>query len=755
MNTSTFKLSLQIGATISQQFGQAIKSSQAQLGQLGSSLDKLKRQQALANKVQLAEANVGKARVAYNAASKELLQLRKAIIKTKKPSKQLQQQFAAAKQKVERLSKALAGQRSQLQRHRQALQRDGMSSSDLAHSQLRLGDSIERLTQKYGRLSRAMQRQQAIKLRRSQLRGQLFDAVALGTTVVAPMKVAVHFEQAIAKLGAITRASELSVKQLEKTASQLGETTQFTASEAASAMTYLGMAGFKTNQIIAATPGMLNLAQAAGSDLAQTADIASNILSGFSLKAKEMGRVGDVLAATFTTSNTTLQMLGDTLKYAAPVASSTGASIEELAAMTGLLGNVGIQGGKAGTVLRAAFLRLSAPPKEAADALADLGVEVTDLEGNLRPVPSLLKELGEATEYLGTAEKASAIKHIFGEKAAAGMIELLKQARSGALDRYITQLQQAQGTATKMALQMNKTSYGALKRLGSALESVAISLGSVLLPTVAQGAELFAGFASSVSKAAQEHPLLTKVVVGATAGLIGLKVVAIAGAYALTFLQGGVALVVTAFESLGAGLALARLGLVRMNVLSVMSAAGMKAMTVAQWALNVAMRANPIGLIVTSLAALAGGAILLAKRWQPLGDGFNTVWEKIKSVATSGIDWVLGKIQSLTKPLQRLGKLWHKVMDLFHKDKQHQVPTLGNIISAAPPSHTKLKSLPAKLAANSTHHQQTTHIHAPITIHAQPGMDEQAIAEEVQKALQQHAHEMQSQQCAALYDRAS
>ena len=163
MNTSIFKLSLQIGATINQSVGSAIRGTQTQLNQLGTSMNKLKRQQALATKIQLAEVNVSKAQIAYNAASKELLQLRKAIVKTKAPNQQLQQQFAAMKQKVERLSKVLAVQRETLQRHRQALQRDGLECGDLAQTQRRLGDSIERLTHRYGRLSRAMQRQQAIK----------------------------------------------------------------------------------------------------------------------------------------------------------------------------------------------------------------------------------------------------------------------------------------------------------------------------------------------------------------------------------------------------------------------------------------------------------------------------------------------------------------------------------------------------------------------------------------------------------------
>ncbi|WP_144077910.1 phage tail tape measure protein, partial [Solemya velum gill symbiont] len=566
MANSSFKLALQIGASIGQSFRTSVRGSQAQLNQLGASINRLKNQQSAIRKVELGEANVGKARVAYEAASRELSRLRREVASTEQPSKQLTQSFEAAKQKTQRLSAELAKQRDRLQRSRRELQQAGVSTRELSRENTRLGASLDRLSQKYRRLNQAMQAQEANKSRRADLRGQLFDVVALGASVAAPVSIAVNFEQSIARLGAITRSSDESLKSLEQTARSLGETTQFSASEAASAMTFLGMAGFNTNQIVAATPGM-------------SADIASNILSGFSLQAQDMNLVGDVLAATFTTSNTTLQMLGDTLKYAAPVASSAGASIEEVAAMAGLLGNVGIQGSMAGTALRAAFLRLSAPPKKAADALANLGVEVKDLDGNLRSVPELLQELAQATEGLGSAERAEAIKQIFGEEASAGMTELLKQAGTGALDSYIQQLQKAQGTADAMAQKMSATTSGSLKRLGSALESVAISVGSLLLPTIAAGAELFAGMASWVSDAAQEYPILTKVIVGATVGLVAIKVSAIAGAYAFTFLKGGVLSLMTAYRTLSAGLALAQLGMARMNVLSALSAVRMGVVT--------------------------------------------------------------------------------------------------------------------------------------------------------------------------------
>ena len=384
---SSFKLAIQIGAAVSGSFKNAVRGSQAQLNQLGGTLKNLRSQQQAIGKFELAEANLGKARAAYNAATKEVMRLRKEMAATDQPSKKLIQSFEAAKQKAASLSLKLGTQKDRLRQVQRELESAGINTRKLANENQRLGSTLDRLNTKYSKLAQAMRAREAVKARRADLRGQLFDAAALGTTIAAPSKVAVDFEQSVAKLGAITRADEASLKALEAAARKLGETTLFTASQSAEAMTFLGMAGFKTNQILAATPGMLNLAQAAGSDLAETADIASNILSGFSLEADQMGRVGDVLSATFTSSNTTLQMLGDTLKYAAPVASAAGASLEEVAAMAGLLGNVGIQGSMAGTALRAAFLRLSAPPKMAADAIEELGLSVKDAEGNLRPIP--------------------------------------------------------------------------------------------------------------------------------------------------------------------------------------------------------------------------------------------------------------------------------------------------------------------------------------------------------------------------------
>ncbi len=422
---TSFKLSMQLGASLGASVRSTFKGAESQLNQLGATVTKLKDKQKSIRRFEIDTANVEKSRLAYQKARRDLDKLKKEFRETETPTLKLQSAFEQAQKKVDRLSGSLEKQRDRLRKSRRGLSQAGLSTENLTQENQKLGRSVDRLNTKYRRLGKSIQQQQQLSAKRSELRGQLFDAVALGAAVVAPISVAINFEDSVAKLGAITRASDEELKSLSASARGLGETTQFSASKATEAMTFLGMAGFNTNQILAATPGVLNLAKAAGQDLGSTADITSNILSGFSLEAEETGRLGDVLTATFTRSNTTLSSLGETMKFVAPVAKAAGASIELVAAMTGLLGDAGIQGGRAGTALRATFLRLSAPTVQASDALAGLGVDVQGAMGNLRPMPQLLKEIAVATEDMGSAQRIETIKQIFGEEAASGVTQLL------------------------------------------------------------------------------------------------------------------------------------------------------------------------------------------------------------------------------------------------------------------------------------------------------------------------------------------
>ena len=455
--------------------------------------------------------------------------------------------------------------------------------------------SIRRLSEEYGRLSSRMERARkasqalhansaqgdALRAQRSSLHSQLLSAAGTAMTVALPAKIAVDFEDSIARVGAVANASEADMARLTATARQLGRDTVFSASQAAEGMKYLAMAGFDANETISAMPGMLDLAAAGNTDLGRTADIASDILSAFKLKAEDMGQVSDTLAKTFTTSNTSLEMLGDTMKYVGPVAASVGMSLQDTSAMAGMLGNVGIKASQAGTVMRAALLRLAAPARMARDALGELaGVEGEELDklvgemdgaedalkelgmttkdqaGNLRPMVDILEELNARTAKMGTGQKAEVFKKIFGSEASAGMIALAEQAAvtvdkygkkitnslgqpTNALRAYMEKVGDYEGTGARIAKRMNETTGGALRRLKSAWEDVGISVGNLFLPAISGVADGLSTVGNVISGVTQRFPRLSRGVALIVGGFLAFIVAEMAFGLALNAVKTG------------------------------------------------------------------------------------------------------------------------------------------------------------------------------------------------------------------------
>ncbi len=306
-------------------------------------------------------------------------------------------------------------------------------------------------------------------------------AMALGLGMA--VKTTADFESAMSRVGALSGATGKQLESMTQTAEHLGATTAFTATQAAEGMQFLAMAGYKTNDIIAAMPGLLATAAAGQTDLATTADITSNILSGFGLQAEETARVADVLTKAFTNSNTDLEMLGYTMKYVAPIAHASGQSLESVAAAAGLLGNAGIQGTQAGTSLRRMLTRLAGPPKAAREELHDLGVTVEDAKGNMKPLAQIIGELAEATKDMGEADRLAAISRISGVEASSAMLALM-DAGQGKIEAFTKELENSGGTAEEIAKKQLDNLKGQLIILKSALEGAAIAIGTALLPAL-------------------------------------------------------------------------------------------------------------------------------------------------------------------------------------------------------------------------------------------------------------------------------
>lgn len=310
-------------------------------------------------------------------------------------------------------------------------------------------------------------------------------SLAVGAAVVAGMgttvAVAANFEKAMSRVKAVSGATDEQFLALKDAAMEMGKTTQFSSTQAAEALTYLSMAGFEVEDQINALPAVLNAAAAGNIDLGRSADIVSNIMTGFGIKATDTGEAVDVLVKTMTTANTDLPMLGEAMKYVAPVASSLGLGIEETAAAIAKMSDAGIQGGQAGTSLRAALLSLANPVGQTKDAMDEFGIKVLDAEGNMKPIPELVGHIAEKMEGMTDAQKTATAAQLVGVEAASGFVTLLGIGEEGLRD-YTKELENAGGTADRVAKTQMDNLLGSFEEFKSALEGLGIEIGEEFLP---------------------------------------------------------------------------------------------------------------------------------------------------------------------------------------------------------------------------------------------------------------------------------
>lgn len=315
--------------------------------------------------------------------------------------------------------------------------------------------------------------------------GLTLPIAAFGAKAFEVSKV---FDQSLNKVMALTGANEMQLASLRKEAKRLGSETAFSASQAADAMAFFGQAGWDTNQILKATAPTLALAAASGTDLAQTADIMSNVMGGFNLKAEEAARVSGVLAKATAKGNINMEMIGESMKDAAPVAQKYGASIEEVSALTAKLGDAGIQGSKAGTTLKNMFLNLSAPTTRIKKLMGALGVQTIDpTTGKMRKMTDILVDMnkGFKAKGLSSAKRLAFLNEVFGKRAIAGAGVLLNAVEAidpatGKVVNTVAELEQglinSNGHAKKMQDTMMKGLPGAVKTLSSAFEGMMIAI---------------------------------------------------------------------------------------------------------------------------------------------------------------------------------------------------------------------------------------------------------------------------------------
>ena len=429
-------------------------------------------------------------------------------------------------------------------------------------------------------------------------------------------KTAMDFDSGMSKVKAISGATGNEFDALRNKAREMGSKTQFSASEAAEAMNYMAMAGWKSNDMISGIDGVMNLAAASGEDLATTSDIVTDALTAFGLQASDSSHFADILAATSSNANTNVGMMGETFKYIAPIAGALGYSAEDTALAIGLMANSGIKASQAGTSLRMGLTRLAAPTKQVHKGLGKIGLTVDEIQG--LSLDETLRTFRNGFANLDETQQAEAASLIFGKQAMSGMLAIINASEDD-YNSLSDAIYNADGSAEKMADTMMDNLGGQLKILKSALEELAISFGDLLMPVLrdaVDGLTEFVNKLNSMSDDTKGKILVIAAIVAALGPLLLIigKIATVIGtvAGALGVLKG---------TTVGATPAMIGLSKAIGGVQTVFGA--LKALLVA----------HPVAAII--IAALTIAIPLIVKNWDEIKEFLTNAWEGIKEVASN------------------------------------------------------------------------------------------------------------------------
>lgn len=469
--------------------------------------------------------------------------------------------------------------------------------------------------------------------------GKKFMPVTLGVVGLgtAAVKTAADFDSAMSKVAAVSGATGSDLEALRDKAREMGEKTKFSASEAAEAMNYMAMAGWKTEDILSGIEGVMNLAAASGEDLATTSDIVTDALTAFGLTAKDSGHFADILAAASSNANTNVSMMGETFKYCAPIAGALGFSAEDTAEAIGLMANAGIKGSQAGTSLRTIMNNLSGEVKICGSSIGEVTVATTNADGSMRDLSDILADCRTAFSGLSESEKAAAAESLVGKNAMSGFLALMNAGEAD-INKLSSAIDNCDGSAANMAETMNDNLAGQLQILKSQLEELAISFGELLMPairTIVGWIQKFVDWLNSMDEGTRKV-IVTIALVAAAIGPVLIIVGKVISA---------VGTIMTLVPKLA--------GVIN-------AAKGVFA------AFNAVCAANPYVLIIAAIVALVAAFIYLWNNCEEFRQFWIDLWESIKEIAIDVWEALKAFFKAAWEAIKTTATtVWNAIKDFF------------------------------------------------------------------------------------------
>ncbi len=432
---------------------------------------------------------------------------------------------------------------------------------------------------------------------------------AVGGLSAAAVKVASDFDSAMSQVAAVSGATGKELDALRDKAREMGSRTKFSASEAAEAMNYMAMAGWKTGDMLDGIEGIMNLAAASGEDLATTSDIVTDALTALGLSAADSGHFADILAAASSNANTNVSMMGETFKYCAPVAGALGFTAEDTAEAIGLMANAGIKSSQAGTAMRTMLTSLTGEVTFVGDAFGELTVQTTNADGSMRSLGDILADCRAAFVQMSESERAANAEALVGKNAMSGFLAVMNAA-PGDIEKLNSAINNCDGTAERMAETMQDNLAGQLTILKSQLEELAISIGEILMPSIRQVVGWIQGLVDWLNGLDEgtKKVIVTVALVAAALGPVLIVVGKVVGAV------GTILTVVPKIAGAVSGVA----GFVSGTVIPALSAV-----------------VAAIGWVPIAIAAVIGVVVLLYNKCEWFRDAVNAVWAQVRDFFVS------------------------------------------------------------------------------------------------------------------------
>ena len=611
-NPKEYNMLFKISAQLGREFGTTFNSAKRSLADTQKEIKALNKTQADISAYQKQQRAVENTSRNLSDLQREYDNIQREIQETEGFSSSLENKLIEKQRAIDKTSDSLKNQTDKLHQMESAMKDAGIDTDHLADESAKLSKQMDELAKKQEEAAKEAQNFGVEGVSSFEAVGSAMVAAGIAAGLKAIydeykecISIAADFEETMSTVEALSGATAEEMQALSSYAKQLGATTKFTAKESAEAMTYMGMAGWDAGQMIEGMSGLLNLAAASGEDLAATADIVTDNLTAFGMKASDTAHFSDVLAAAATNSNTSVAIMGETFKNSAALAGALGYSVEDVAVAIGLMANAGIKGSNAGTALKNVFNGLLSGVTLTAEAFGEVEYSAINADGTMKSFGETMQDLRGYFEQMTGAEKMQNAEALAGQRAMAGFVSIMNSTDAD-FQKLTASINDCSGAAQKMANIKLDNLNGQLTLLNSATDAVKTTVGEAYNEELRALAKIGTDILTEINDFLSKHPILLKSLIAITAE-IGLVVAGYYGYIAAKKIMNTVRALSTVLEAKEAAASAAD------ATAKTAEAAATTGAAVAQTALNTAMTASPIGFIIAGATALTVGLVALVE----------------------------------------------------------------------------------------------------------------------------------------------